>query len=95
MNANEALHYLMERTKQWPEMIVFVNWGMEESTRETTLVAAYSGKITKKSDFSTSPVYTGIPGTFFALTEKVFTKKGLNHWLEQIRLEETDDEGTY
>ncbi|WP_421000382.1 hypothetical protein ACOJIU_01210 [Carnobacterium maltaromaticum] len=42
MNGSEALNYLIEKTKNWPEMVIFVNWGMDSNTREVTLVAAYS-----------------------------------------------------
>lgn len=85
MNGNEALTYLMERTKQWPEMIIFVNWGSDETTKATTLVAAYSKEITEKADFEKVSSEVGIPGQFFSITERIFTKKGLNQWLKQIQ----------
>ena len=85
MNGTEAIRYLMDKTKDWPEMIIFVNWGVEVGTGKTTLVAAYSAEITEKASFDGVPAEQGIPGSFFALTEKIFTKKGLNRWLEQIK----------
>ncbi|WP_157455965.1 hypothetical protein [Carnobacterium maltaromaticum] len=93
MDGSEALNYLIEKTKNWPEMVIFVNWGMDSNTREVTLVAAYSHLITEKASFLKDGTEHGIQETFFALTEKIFSKKRLNQWLEEIHLEKADARG--